>query len=107
MSDFETDAGVRRWTAPLSPTLSPLSLGEGASRVAFLIMLLATRLHRWLGVGAFVYFVVVQIGSVQLGWHYAVDGYVSAVATGLIWWAVGRAIAWRAANAAAPASFAA
>lgn len=71
--------------------------------MAFLIMLLATRLHRWLGVGAFLYFIIVQIGSVQLGWHYAIDGYVSAVATGLIWWAVGRAIAWRTANTATPA----
>jgi hypothetical protein len=62
--------------------------------MAFLIMLLAARLHRLLGIGAFLYFILVLLGSVQLGWHYAVDGYVSAVATGLIWWAVGRAIAW-------------
>ncbi len=33
--------------------------------------------------------VIVQIGSVHLGWHYAIDGYVAAIGTWLIWRAVG------------------
>ena len=33
---------------------------------------------------------IVQIGSVHLGWHYAIDGYVAAIGTLLIWWCVGR-----------------
>jgi hypothetical protein len=31
------------------------------------------------------YALVIQIGSVHLGWHYAVDGYFSAMLTYLIW----------------------
>jgi PAP2 superfamily len=32
---------------------------------------------------------IVQIGSVHLGWHYAIDGYVAAIGTLLVWWCVG------------------
>ena len=35
------------------------------------------------------YAVVIQIGSVILGWHYAVDGYVGALLTVLCWSAAG------------------
>jgi PAP2 superfamily len=69
--------------------------------MAFLLVLLASRLHWLLGVGAFVYYLAIQIGSVQLGWHYAVDGYASTIATGVLWWAVGRAVDWHAAPGAA------
>jgi hypothetical protein len=41
----------------------------------------------WLGV-AFV--AVILAGSVHLGWHYAVDGYVSIAATIGFWWLAGR-----------------
>ena len=34
--------------------------------------------------------IVIFIGSIHLGWHYAVDGYASALATAAIWIAVGR-----------------
>jgi hypothetical protein len=30
------------------------------------------------------------LGSVALGWHYAVDGYASIILVPLIWWLVGR-----------------
>ncbi|MGH7586454.1 MAG: phosphatase PAP2 family protein [Gemmatimonadales bacterium] len=31
------------------------------------------------------YFVLILIGSVYLGWHYAVDGYVAVLAVGALW----------------------
>jgi len=69
--------------------------------MAFLLMLMASRLHWGLGLGAFLYFLVIQVGAVQLGWHYAIDGYASAIATAILWWAVGRAVDWHAAPRAA------
>jgi hypothetical protein len=68
------------------------SLGSGISAMpsmhvsqAFLFFLAVRRLSRvtaWL-FGTF--FVVILVGSVSLAYHYAVDGYVSIVATALIW----------------------
>jgi hypothetical protein len=34
--------------------------------------------------------VVILLGSVALGWHYAIDGYVGAAGVALIWWLAGR-----------------
>ena len=33
--------------------------------------------------------VIIQIGSVHLGWHYAVDGYIGASLTLAVWFGVG------------------
>jgi len=34
------------------------------------------------------------IGSIHLGWHYAIDGYVGALVAVFGWWAAGRIVAW-------------
>jgi hypothetical protein len=46
--------------------------------------------HRTLGHLLLLFTVIVQIGSVHLGWHYAIDGYLAIVGTLLVWWCVGR-----------------
>lgn len=51
--------------------------------------LLGWRSNWWAGLGYTVFAVIIQIGSVHLGWHYAIDGYVSAAAVLVIWFAVG------------------
>jgi hypothetical protein len=45
---------------------------------------------RWLGLAFTAFAIVIQIGSVHLGWHYAIDGYVSAVMVTALWFLVGR-----------------
>ncbi|TPK99059.1 hypothetical protein FJ567_17440 [Mesorhizobium sp. B2-4-16] len=67
-------------------------LGSGISAFPSLHVAVATlnaiylwrfgALLRWLGVA---FLIAIQLGSVHLGWHYAVDGYASMLATPVIW----------------------
>jgi hypothetical protein len=55
---------------------------------ATLFALLGWRVHRVLGVVLTVFAGILLIGSIHLGWHYALDGYFAIAATFAIWWAV-------------------
>ena len=57
-----------------------------------LYVLAGFRTKRWLGWAFVVYLLAILIGSVHLGWHYAIDGYVSIVSVLAIWAIVGQAI---------------
>jgi hypothetical protein len=60
--------------------------------MAVLVALVASRLHRWLGALMWVFAFLIQIGSVHLGWHYAVDGYASTLLAILFWKVSGKII---------------
>lgn len=60
--------------------------------IATLMALGAWQINRKLGIAFMVYAVIIQIGSVHLAWHYAIDGYVSIIATLCIWKATGFAL---------------
>jgi hypothetical protein len=57
--------------------------------VAVLFALLGWRASYWLGSIFTIYAGVILVGSVHLGWHYAVDGYVSIAGALVIWAVVG------------------
>ncbi|WP_321389193.1 phosphatase PAP2 family protein [Emcibacter sp.] len=77
-----------------------MGMGSGISAmpslhvaVAMLLYLSAREMNRFAGFFFLGFLLVIQVGSVHLGWHYAVDGYFSIIATWLIWnfsgWLVG------------------
>lgn len=58
--------------------------------VAGLYAILGWRTRPWAGVALTIYAVLILLGSIHLGWHYAIDGYVSLTMLGPIWWLGGR-----------------
>jgi hypothetical protein len=61
---------------------------------AVLFALAATRVNRRAGICFWVYAVVILVGSVHLGWHYAVDGYAAIALALACWWIAGFAARW-------------
>jgi hypothetical protein len=57
--------------------------------IAFSFVLLARAVDRRLAAAAALFALLILIGSVHLGWHYAVDGYLAIPMTWLIWRCVG------------------
>lgn len=53
--------------------------------VAVLLAILGWRTNKILGLGFTIYAFLIQLGSVHLGWHYAIDGYFSAILTLVLW----------------------
>jgi hypothetical protein len=53
--------------------------------VVSLFVLVGVSVNRVLGVLLFAFLVVTMVGSVHLGWHYALDGYVSMLAVAGLW----------------------
>jgi membrane-associated phospholipid phosphatase len=60
-----------------------------------LLFALATwKRSRGLGIAYGIYTVIILVGSVHLGWHYAVDGYAGLALAGLCWWLSGFVARW-------------
>ena len=57
--------------------------------LSVLLALTAWQANRVIGILLTIFALMIQIGSVHLGWHYAVDGYLAAALVWLIWTAVG------------------
>ena len=73
--------------------------------LSFLFALVGWRAGRKTGIFFTVYLLLMMIGSVHLGWHYAVDGYFSILSTGVIWVVTGKLLTYRSKDAAmAPAA---
>ena len=75
---------------------SSTDIGAGISAMpslhvatTFSYVLVGFAVRRWLGILFAGFAACIMIGSVHLGWHYAIDGYVGILCTVLIWFAVG------------------
>jgi membrane-associated phospholipid phosphatase len=58
--------------------------------MAALFACLAFEVRRWFGWVCVAYAAILQIGSIILGWHYAVDGYAGLILACAIWLTVKR-----------------
>ncbi|MGH8446244.1 MAG: phosphatase PAP2 family protein [Solimonas sp.] len=73
-----------------------LRIGRGISAMpsihnalAVLFALAGFRIRGWLGVLLAAFAALIWIGSIYLGWHYAVDGVIGGAGAALIWFGVG------------------
>lgn len=55
-----------------------------------LFAIIGWKTNRVLGVAYTIFAVLIQLGSVHLAWHYALDGYVSTICVLILWWVIGR-----------------
>lgn len=74
-----------------------LTVGAGISAMpsvhnglAVLFAIAAFRINKWAGFVFAAYAALIYVGSIYLGWHYALDGLVAAGLTMAIWRVVGR-----------------
>jgi hypothetical protein len=58
--------------------------------VVMLNVMFCQHLQRPWRIASIVFLIFILIGSVQLGWHYAIDGYFSILAVPIIWWVAGK-----------------
>jgi membrane-associated phospholipid phosphatase len=82
------------WEAAQQPGVS---IGDGISAfpslhvaVASLATFAMWRVHRLLGVIGASYALLILVGSIMLGWHYALDGEAGILGAAVIWMATGR-----------------
>lgn len=76
---------------------SESGVGSGISAMPSMHVSIATicalalyQVKKLVGIFAWIFTALIQIGSVHLAWHYAIDGYVSIIITTLLWKLVGR-----------------
>ena len=85
-------AAYERGTVKTVAGISAMPSMHVATSVLF--ALLGWARHRALGIALSVFAVVILLGSVHLGWHYAVDGYVGAICAVVVWVGVGAGMKW-------------
>ena len=90
---------------------SEATLGAGIAAMpsmhvsqAFLFFLAMRTKPRWIAAIFGVFCGLILLGSVHLGYHYAVDGYVSLLMTGALWVACGRLVPRSARPSSPPAA---
>lgn len=62
--------------------------------ITTVVVLTVIRAARWLAVVAVPMWVLMMVGSIHLGWHYAIDGYAAGLAAAAIWLGSGRFARW-------------
>ncbi len=86
----------RLWENYLNPGTSIVTgisaMPSVHNALCVLLVLAARHAGRIVFAAAIAFAAIIFIGSVHLGWHYAVDAYVSALAVAVIWTVAGRIV---------------
>jgi hypothetical protein len=67
--------------------------------MAALFVMVARAVNKWAYRAALVFLVLILCGSVALGWHYAIDGYISIILVIVLWHGAGRMLQLKALRA--------
>ena len=59
-----------------------------------LLVLASAARPRWVRLALWAHLVLILVGSVHLGWHYAVDAYLGFAVALVVWWAAGPVARW-------------
>jgi membrane-associated phospholipid phosphatase len=84
------------WSGYIGATKGSIGISAFPSMhvaMAVLFALYATRRSRLVGLLMWAFAAIIMVGSVILGWHYAVDGYASVLISIAIWKACGHFLA--------------
>lgn len=77
------------WQAHINGVFMPLggisAMPSMHVSIAVLLALVFFRVNIYMGILFSLFAIIIQIGSVHLGWHYAVDGYLSCLLTIFFW----------------------
>jgi hypothetical protein len=60
--------------------------------IAALMAMTLYNVNKILGYIAWIYTLIIMIGSIHLAWHYAVDGYLALISTTLLWFSIKKVI---------------
>jgi hypothetical protein len=82
------------YTGKLARALGISAFPSMHNAMATIFLLVGLRLHRWLGILFAINLAVILLGSVHLGWHYAIDSYAGILLALVVWWAMGPVVAW-------------
>ncbi len=80
--DHSSDSGNNALSISAMPSMHVAS--------SVLLALLGWRLNRAAGIALTIFALLVLVGSVHLGWHYAIDGYAGALGALIIWTLCGK-----------------
>jgi hypothetical protein len=78
----------------LTPGAGISAMPSVHNALAVLFAIAAFRINRFFGWVMAIYAFVIWIGSIHLGWHYAIDGIVSLILTICLWRACGTMTDW-------------
>lgn len=91
---FIQDLLWKGYTGEVSLNAGISAMPSMHNATSLLFVLAAWPVSRKLGILLSVFAAIIFVGSIHLGWHYAVDAYLAYAVTFACWWVAGRLASW-------------